>query len=157
MALQASKVINGLIVICPEVKEDYRGSYTAIYNKAEYDHMLGIDFVEHCISYSTKGVLRGIHWDSERWKLCQCVYGRIYHVVVEPISGKWESFILSGDNRIQVLVPPKHGNSYQVLSNEAVFLYYMSEYYDPKREKTFKWNRFDIDWPLIPILSRKDK
>ncbi len=57
-----------------------------------------------------------------------------------------------------VLVPPKHGNSYQALVDNTVFHYMMSEYYDPNREKIYPWDGFGIDWPILPpILSKKDK
>lgn len=154
--------LENVYLIRPKVFEDYRGSYRMIWNDHEYctsiPALLDLTFVEHTVATSIRGVLRGIHWDSKRWKLCQCLYGRLYQVVVEPESGKWVSFILSGENHLQVLIPPRHGNSYQVLSDYAVTLYYMSEYHDPKRERIYPWDSFNIDWPIVPpILSKKDK
>jgi dTDP-4-dehydrorhamnose 3,5-epimerase len=114
---------------------------------------------------SHKGVLRGIHCDSKRWKLCQCAYGSVYHVAVDlvadsPTYGKWVSNVLSNENRLQILVPPMHGNSFQVLSDHAIFHYVMTEYYDPEREKTYAWNdpKLSIPWPITPpALSQRDR
>jgi len=162
--------LNSVYLIKPEPFEDYRGQVVLLWDNDEYhkrlksavmlhdETFLNVIWKEIVATTSTKGVLRGIHWDSKRWKLCSCVYGKVYQVVVEPESGKWEGFILSGENHNQVLVPPKYGNSYQVLSDVAVFHYMMSEIYDANREKTYPWDGFGIDWAILPpLLSRKDK
>ncbi|MCJ7805182.1 dTDP-4-dehydrorhamnose 3,5-epimerase family protein [Patescibacteria group bacterium] len=163
--------LNSVYLIKLESFEDYRGNVIGIWDNAEYhkrlssavllrdETFINVRWKEIVVTTSARGVLRGIHWDSKRWKLCTCLYGKVYQVVVEPKSGKWEGFILSGDNHNQVLVPPKHGNSYQVLSDVAIFHYMMSEYYDPNREKTFRYDdpKFGINWVTVPpILSKKD-
>jgi len=150
--------------------EDYRGKVVSLWDINEAQTRLnsvilvcsdtGVVWKEIVVTTSVKGVIRGIHWDSKRWKLCSCLYGKVYQVVVEPESGKWEGFVVSGENHYQVLVPPKHGNSYQVLSDMAVFHYMMSESYDPNREKNYRYDdpKFKIDWPILPpILSKKDR
>jgi dTDP-4-dehydrorhamnose 3,5-epimerase len=74
--------------------------------------------------------------------------------------GKWQSFILSDDNRLQILVPPKYGVAHLVLSRKAIFHYKQSEYYEPKRQETYKWNdpKLKIKWPIKnPILSKRDR
>lgn len=158
--------LKNVLLIKPDKFEDYRGCNVALWNNEEYRQKIEaillapfkIEWKEIMLVSSMRGVLRGIHWDSERWKLCSCVAGKVYSVVVEPESGKWVGNILSGENRCMVLVPPKHGNSYQALVDNTVFHYMMSEYYDLKREKVYPWDSFDIDWPLIPpVLSLKDK
>jgi dTDP-4-dehydrorhamnose 3,5-epimerase len=146
--------------------KDFRGQYIELYNKKHYENKgIKIKFVEDDISVSKKNVLRGIHSDSKAWKLISCLYGKIYLVIVNCDQnsknfGKWQAFILSDENRFQVLVPPKHGVAHLVLSELAVFHYKQSEYYDPKRQATYKWDdpRFKIKWPIKnPILSERDK
>jgi dTDP-4-dehydrorhamnose 3,5-epimerase len=114
---------------------------------------------------STRGVLRGIHGDTETWKLISCLYGKFYLVVVNheeasPGFGRWQAFLLSDRSRRQVLVPPKHGNGHLVLSDKAIFHYKQSTYYNPRTQFTLLWNdpRLNIWWPLKnPILSRRDE
>jgi dTDP-4-dehydrorhamnose 3,5-epimerase len=160
--------LDNVLLIKPDKFEDYRGCNSALWIDEVYrDRIEAVlesgfqvywNWKEIMLVSCMRGVLRGIHWDSERWKLCSCVAGKVYHVVVEPESRQWVGNVLSGENRYMVLVPPKHGNSYQALVDNTVFHYMMSEYYDIKREKVYRWDDFDIDWPILPpILSRKDK
>lgn len=146
--------------------KDFRGEYVETYNEAEYKKEgISCDFVEDDISVSKKSVLRGIHGDSETWKLISCLWGEFYFVVVNckegsPDFGKWESFILSDKNRLQILVPPKHGNAHLVLSDWTIFHYKQSTYYNPEKQFTYKWDnpRFNILWPIKnPILSKRDE
>ena len=119
---------------------------------------------DSCIS--RKNVLRGIHGDAKTWKLACCLKGQVFSVIVNCDEeseqfGQWESFILSDKNRLQLLVPNKFGNSFLVLSDEAVYHYKQSRYYDPENlpEFSYKWNdsRFNITWPVDkPILSERD-
>jgi len=146
--------------------KDFRGQFIELYNKECYKKA-GIKnrFVEDDISISKKNVLRGIHVDKKAWKLISCLYGKIYVVIVNCNAksknfGKWQSFILSDDNRLQILVPPKYGVAHLVLSRKAIFHYKQSEYYDPKRQETYKWNdpKLKIKWPIKnPILSKRDR
>ncbi len=118
--------------------EDYRGTYVEIYNKALYEEAgININFVQDDISTSSRHILRGIHGDGETWKLVSCLYGKFYLVVVNwdvnsKQYGQWESFVLSDRNRQQVLIPPNFGNGHLVLSEEAIFHYKQSTYYNPK-------------------------
>jgi len=146
--------------------EDSRGIYVETYNEALYRKRgIKVKFVEDDYSRSAKNVLRGIHCDSRTWKLITCPYGKIYLVIVNcdrrsHYFGKWESFTLSSSGRTQVLVPPQHGVAHLVLSEEAVFQYKQSEYYDPQRQASYRWNdpRFKIRWPIkYPILSPRDR
>ena len=114
---------------------------------------------------SMKNVLRGIHADSDCFKLISCVYGKIYLVVVDcdeksPNFGQYVSFILTGTNGYQVLVPPMHGVAHLVISDFAVFHYKQSLTYDPARQKTYRFDdeRFKIWWPVKnPIISERDE
>ncbi len=137
-----------------------------IYNKADFKkNGIDIEFVADDVSVSHKNVLRGIHGDSETWKLTSCIYGRIYQVVVNcdresKDFGKWGAFILSDRNKHRILIPPKHGNSFMVLSDVAIYHYKQSIYYKPRGQFTYKWNdpKFNIWWPVkTPILSQRDE
>jgi len=92
--------------------EDHRGEYVEMYNEDLYrKNGINVKFVEDDISVSVKNVLRGIHSDSEAWKLISCLYGKLYLVVVDCNTdsrdfGEWQHFVLSDANRQQVLVPP---------------------------------------------------
>lgn len=157
--------LDEVLLIKPSVFEDHRGLYVETFNRQDYEkNNINIDFVRDDISTSRKNVLRGIHYDDKTWKLIHCMHGKIYFVVVnmKKNSGqylKWQSFILTSDNRHQVLVPPGFGNGHLVLSDECIFHYKMSEYYDPENEKGVKWNdpKLGIFWPADhPMLSEKD-
>ena len=152
-------------LIVPWKFEDHRGTYVETYNLKEYkENELKTDFVRDDISTSSKNVLRGLHYDDKTWKLIQCMYGKIYFVVVDMRKDseqylQWQSFILTSENRHQVLVPPMHANGHLVLSEECIFHYKMSHYYNPDNEKGVRWNdpKLNIFWPVKePILSIKD-
>ena len=108
--------------------------------------------------------MRGIHGDNKTWKLISCLYGEFYLVVVnnDKKSKNFKKHILikvSDKNRLQVLVPPKHGNGHLVTSNEAIFHYKQTTEYDRKSQFTIKWNdkTLNINWPIKkPILSKRD-
>ena len=158
--------LDGVLLIRPDVFEDHRGEYVEIYNEDLYrKHGIGVKFVQDDISTSTKHVLRGIHGDSETWKLIGCLVGSIYYVVVNckegsPDFGRWQAFTLSERNRHQILIPPDHGGALLALSERIVFQYKQSTYYDPSRQFTYRWDdpRFNIWWPIRdPILSQRDE
>lgn len=158
--------LDGVLLIKLEGFEDHRGEYVELYNEKLYKSKgIDIDFVEDDISISSKHVLRGIHGNSETWKLISCLHGKFYFVVVNCDShsddfGKWESFVLSEYNRHQVLVPANYGNAHLVLSDKAIFHYKQSSYYYPEKQFTYLWNesKFNIWWPIKnPILSQRDE
>ncbi|MBU2101232.1 dTDP-4-dehydrorhamnose 3,5-epimerase family protein [Patescibacteria group bacterium] len=165
--------LEGVLLIKPELTttdggelfEDLRGSFLETYNKLEYkNHGIDINFVEDDTSISKKNVLRGIHGDSEPWKLVSCVYGKVFFVVVNcdkksPEFGKWESFDLNDENHWRVLVPPMHGNAYLALTDKVIFQYKQSSYYNPAGKFAYQWDepKFGIKWPIEnPILSLRD-
>lgn len=166
--MEVSKAeLDGVLLIKPPTHfEDFRGTYVELYNDKLYAEAgIKVKFVQDDISVSTRNVLRGIHGDGETWKLVSCLYGKFYLVVVNwdkasPQFGKWESFVLSDRNRLQVLVPPKFGNGHLVLSESAIFHYKQSTYYHRASQFTILWNdpQLDIWWPVKnPILSRRDE
>ena len=156
-----------VLLITPlTVHEDFRGSYLQTYNQAAY-HQVGIpDFVQDDFCASYRNVLRGIHGDDHTWKLVHCPFGRIYQVVVnyDRESAQflcWEAFFLSDANRLQVLVPPKFGNAYLVMSEWALYAYKQSSYYhgaDTQFTLHYADPRIGIHWPIDnPILSERDR
>lgn len=159
--------LEGVLLIKPEVFKDFRGQFVETYNEKLYrKEGINVKFIQDDIALSTKNVLRGIHGDNRTWKLLSCLYGKIYFVVVNCDKesenfGKWQSFILSDINRLQVLVPPKHGNAYFVLTDAAIFHYKQSTYYQGMgKQFAYKYNdpRFQISWPRKnPILSKRDE
>ena len=128
---------------------------------------MGIDvrFVQDDVSISFKHVLRGLHGDRITWKLITCLLGKIYVVIVNwketsPQYRQWESFVLSEENKKQILVPPEFGLGHLVLSKKAIFHYKQSAYYDRVSQFTLIWNdpKLNIWWPIKqPILSRRDE
>lgn len=158
--------LEGVLLIKLAVFRDYRGEYVETYNEELYrKNGIDVKFVEDDISVSRKNVLRGIHSDSEAWKLVSCLWGAFYLVIVNCDSdskdfGKRQDFTLSDSNRHQVLAPPKHGVAHLVLSERTIFHYKQSAYYDPSRQSTYKWDdpRFNIPWPVKkPVLSKRDE
>ena len=164
--IEVSKTsLDGVLLIKPYVFEDHRGEFVETYNEELYrKNGIEIKFVQDDISVSDKNVLRGIHGDYETYKLLSCLYGKLYFVVVNcdvgsKYFGKWQSFILSDISRTHVLVPPKYGNAYLVLSDKAVFHYKQSTYYNIKKQFTYKWDdpELNIWWPVNnPIVSKRD-
>jgi len=158
--------LKGVLEIQPSIFKDHRGQFGETYNQELYKkNGIKIRFIEDDISISKKNVLRGIHKDSKAWKLVSCIYGKLYVVIVNCNGesedfGKWQGFLLSDKDKKQILIPPKYGCAHLVLSKEAIFTYKQSEYYNPKRQSTYKWDdpRFKIKWLIKnPILSERDK
>jgi len=157
--------LDKVLLIKPDVFEDFRGTYVETYNEKAYSKA-GIDvkFVQDDVSMSTKNVLRGLHGDSTTWKLISCPYGKIYVAVVNCDKDsnqyhKWECFTLSDRNKWQVLVPPKSANGHLVLSDLALFQYKQSTYYEQQKQFTIRWDdpELGIWWPVKnPILSQRD-
>ena len=156
--------LDGVKLIQPEIFEDFRGTNFESYNKKYYDVALNIDFVVDSISTSRRHTLRGIHGDNKTTKLVSCLYGTIHMLIInrDPDSSqynRWFTTTLSDRNKYQLLIPPKFGNGHLVMSDEAVFSYKLSEYYDRASQFTIKWNdpMHNFFWPIKhPILSERD-
>lgn len=155
-----------LLIEPPTLFKDLRGGFVELYNEKLYKEAgITADFIQDDISISLKNVLRGIHGDNVTWKLVSCLYGEIFFVVLNQDKdskefGKWQSMILSQENRLQVLIPPRFGNGHLVLSEKVIFHYKQSTYYDRSKQFTVLWNdpRLNIPWPIKnPILSTRDK
>lgn len=158
--------IKDLLLIARPKHGDERGFFREIFRKNELEEVVGtkIDFVQGNHSYSTKGILRGIH--SAPWsKLVTVTRGEVQVVEVDlrPDSetfGKYESFILGGPDFNSIFIPPHIGNSFLVLSDEADYVYSVTDYWAPGKEETIRYNDPDINikWEMEDVIvSDRDK
>ena len=161
--------IEGLCVITPAVHGDARGNFMETYNAADMREAgLDITFVQDNQSMSTKGVLRGLHFQKEfpQCKLVRVVRGAVYDVAVDlregsTTFGKWYGVELSAENKKQFLIPRGFAHGFLVLSDEAEFCYKCDDFYHPNDEGGLAWNdpSIDIQWPELGtpfLLSEKD-
>ncbi|MCA6975825.1 dTDP-4-dehydrorhamnose 3,5-epimerase [Pectobacterium carotovorum] len=161
--------IEGVKIIQPKVFGDDRGFFLETFEKKRYQEMLNInlDFVQDNHSRSSKGVLRGLHFQrsNPQGKLVRVVRGEVFDVAVDirpdsPTYGAWEGVILSEENKTQFWIPPGLAHGFVVLSDVADFEYKCTDYYNPANEGCLLWNDPDvgIEWPVTsPLLSEKDK
>lgn len=159
----------GVVVIEPTVFGDHRGFFVETYREDEYQRLLGseVRFVQDNHSRSSRGVLRGLHFQTRRpqGKLLRVAKGRIFDVAldIDPASdtfGRWFGAELSGEDHKQIYIPPGYAHGFQVLSESADVLYKCTDYYDPDGESGVIWNDPDaaIEWPLEhPTVSDKDR
>ncbi|MDP4183151.1 MAG: dTDP-4-dehydrorhamnose 3,5-epimerase [Bacillota bacterium] len=163
--------IKDLFVIEPKVFGDNRGYFMETYNYNDFKEA-GLDmvFVQDNQSKSSKGVLRGLHFQVNypQGKLVRVISGEVFDVGVDmrkdsPTYKKWYGVTLSGDNKKQFYVPPGFAHGFLVLSDEAEFTYKCTDFYHPEDESGIIWNDpvLGIEWPLDGIdqilLSEKDK
>lgn len=157
-------------IIEPIVYGDARGFFLETFQEKRYRESLGLTqkFVQDNHSRSTRGVLRGLHFQKQKpqGKLVRVVRGEVFDVVVDiradsPTFGQWEGIILSEENHLQFWVPPGFAHGFLVLSEIADFEYKCTDYYDPSDEGSVRWNDpvINISWPLIDnvTLSAKDE
>lgn len=159
--------LHKVFLIKPSVYEDSRGFFLETYNKKRY-HEYGIpnSFVQDNYSRSTKGVLRGLHFqiNNPQGKLVSCLRGSVYDVAVDinPNSstyGHYYGVELSELNKYQLWIPPGYAHGFYVLSDIADFHYKCTDYYFPEDQGGIIWNDnlINIEWPSKnPILSEKD-
>ena len=159
--------IPGLVVLEPKVFGDDRGFFLETYNKDRYiDAGINEEFVQDNLSYSRKGILRGLHYQKpmEQGKLVQVLLGEVYDVAVDvrvgsPTFGDWFGLSLSESNKRQFYVPPGFAHGFVVTSDAALFSYKCTDLYNPEGERSIAWNDPDlgIEWPVeAPQLSAKD-
>lgn len=158
----------GLKLVKPRVFGDARGSFLEIYHGQRY-RAAGIaqPFVQDNYSLSTRGVLRGLHYQlpNAQGKLVACLSGAIFDVAVDlrrssPTFGRWHGVELNADNHWQLYVPEGFAHGFCVLSDAAQVLYKCTDFYSPGNEHTLIWNdpAIGIDWPVrAPLLSQKDR
>ncbi len=159
-----------VLVIEPKVFGDARGFFFESFNRRAFREATGLDldFVQDNHSRSSRGVLRGLHYQIKQaqGKLVRCVAGEVFDVAVDirrasPQFGKWAGVTLSAENKREVWVPPGFAHGFLVVSDTAEILYKTTDYYAPEHERSIAWNDPDlaIVWPLAgePVLSAKDK
>ena len=161
--------IEGLLIIKPDVFKDERGYFFESYNKERFaKEGLDMNFVQDNESKSSKGVLRGLHFQKPPYaqgKLVRVVKGAVMDVAVDlrkdsPTYGKWESVILTEENKFQFWIPEGFAHGFVTLEDETIFNYKCTNVYNKESEGSILWNDPDIniDWNIDnPILSEKDK
>ena len=161
--------IEGLAVIEPTVFRDERGYFVETYNENDMKEAgLDLRFVQDNQSMSTKGVLRGLHFQKQypQGKLVRVLQGRVFDVAVDlransPTFGKWFGVELSDENMKQFYIPEGFAHGFCVMSDVAVFAYKCTDFYHPGDEGGMKWDdpEIGIEWPLDgePLLSDKDR
>ena len=162
--------IEGVVIIEPRIFKDARGYFFESYSKREFDEKVRpVDFVQDNESMSTRGVMRGLHFQRPPYtqsKLVRCVKGRVLDVAVDirkgsPTYGQHVAVELSEDNHRQFFVPRGFAHGFAVLSDVAVFQYKCDNYYHPEADGgiSIADDSLGIDWQIDPataILSEKD-
>jgi dTDP-4-dehydrorhamnose 3,5-epimerase len=160
--------LEGVALIEPVVHGDERGFMLESFSREAWRELgIEVEFVQHNHSRSSRGALRGIHFQTEpgQAKLVRCARGEILDVAVDlrrgsPTYGQWEAHRLDDVKHRQLFVPVGCGHGFAVLSEEADVCYQVSSYYDPATEAGIAWNDPDIgvDWQVSdPLLSERDK
>jgi len=158
-----------VLLLQPRVFGDERGFFMESWNAQTFREATGLDvtFVQDNHSYSTRNVLRGIHYQVVRpqGKLVRVVNGAVFDVAVDlrrssPTFGRWVGAELSAQNRLQMWIPAGFGHGFLVLSDSADFLYKSTDYWIGQYDRTLRWDdpAIGIEWPLQgePVLAAKD-
>ncbi len=161
--------IPDVILLEPKVFGDERGFFFESFNHQKFEQAVGkkVSFVQDNHSRSSKGVLRGLHYQIQQpqGKLVRVVQGEVFDVAVDirkssPTFGKWVGEILSADNKKQLWVPEGFAHGFVTLSDTAEFLYKTTDYYAPPHERCIRWDdpEIGIAWPIdaAPAVSAKD-
>ena len=163
--------IADVLILEPRVFGDERGFFMESFNQRAFNETTGLalDFVQDNHSRSARGVLRGLHYQlppHAQGKLVRVTQGAVFDVVVDirrnsPSFGQWAGVELSGSNHRQLWVPPGLAHGFLVLSESADFLYKTTAYYEPKAERSLRWDDplLAITWPDLgvpPLLAAKD-
>lgn len=163
--------IEGVVIIEPRIIKDSRGYFMEDFNRKVFEDNVGkIDFVQENESMSSKGVIRGLHFQRPphaQAKLVRCVFGKVLDVAVDlrkgsPTYGQHVAVELSGENHRQCFLPRGVAHGFAVLSDSAMFQYKCDNYYHPESEGgiSIADESLGIDWHINPddaILSDKDK
>lgn len=159
--------LNAVLRIEPQVFGDPRGYFFETWQRDRYrDAGLPRDFVQDNVSRSARGILRGLHLQEPfgQGKLVQVLDGAVFDVAVDvrngsPSFGHWVAETLTGDNHLQLYIPPGFAHGFCVVSEYALLTYKCTEFYHPETELSVLWNDpgLGIEWPVRdPMLSKKD-
>jgi len=160
--------LDGVVLVEPAVHGDERGFMVETYRRDAWSELgVGVDFVQHNHSRSSRGTLRGIHFQTDpgQAKLVRCARGAILDVAVDlrrgsPTFGQWEGHVLDDDRHRQLFVPIGFGHGFAVLSEVADVAYLLSSPYDPATESGIAWDDPDVgvEWRVEdPLLSERDR
>lgn len=158
-------------IIEPAVFGDERGFFMETWNQKKFEELVTgkpTQFVQDNHSKSKKGILRGLHYQTEntQGKLVRVISGEVFDVAVDIRKdsltfGKWVGVYLSAENQRQLWIPEGFAHGFYVTSDEAEFVYKCTDYYNPNFEQSILWDdsNLSIEWPLdnLPILSKKDE
>lgn len=160
----------GVLILRPKVYKDGRGFFLESYNQRIFNQLSGknVKFVQDNHSRSSKGVLRGLHFqkNSPQGKLVRVIRGSVFDVVVDirkssPTFKRWIGLELSQKNKKQIWVPQGFAHGFYVLENKTEVIYKTTDFYNPEEERSIRWDDKDIsiDWPIdgdIKISSKDD-
>jgi dTDP-4-dehydrorhamnose 3,5-epimerase len=161
--------IPDVLILDPKIFADERGFFMESFNQNKFNQVVGreVDFVQDNHSFSTEGVLRGLHYQIEpkaQGKLVRVIEGEVFDVAVDlrkesPTFGRWVGVILSAENKKQLWIPEGFAHGFYVLSKNASFLYKTTNYYSIEHERTLRWNDEDLNikWPIKAKLTISDK
>jgi dTDP-4-dehydrorhamnose 3,5-epimerase len=158
-------------IIEPAVFGDERGFFMETWQQKKFEELVTgkpTNFVQDNHSKSKKGILRGLHYQTEntQGKLVRVISGEVFDVAVDirkdsQTFGKWVGVYLSAENKRQLWVPEGFAHGFYVTSDESEFVYKCTDYYNPKAELSIRWDdkMIDINWPIsvLPTLSHKDE
>lgn len=158
----------GVLIIEPKVFGDSRGFLLETWNQDRYVRAgLPARFVQDNLSHSSRGVLRGLHFQNPKpqGKLVYVLQGEVYDVAVDVRIGscnfgRWVGTALSADSNRQLYVPPGFAHGFCVTSDTALLAYKCTDFYDAEVEVSIRWNDpdLDIEWPIVaPVLAVKDQ
>lgn len=163
-------IIPDVVLFEPKVFGDERGFFYESFNQRTFEEVIGrpVQFVQDNHSRSTKGVLRGLHYQVQQaqGKLVRVVQGEVFDVAVDirrssVTFGQWVGAHLSAENKRQLWVPEGFAHGFVVLTETAEFLYKTTDYYAPAYERCIRWDdpEVGVDWPIseAPALSAKDQ
>ena len=160
-------IFDDAYVLKPRVFGDDRGYFHEVYHKEKFKSIgLDVEFVQDNLSFSTKGILRGMHfqWNPHQGKLVRAVKGSVYDVIVDikkgsPTFGKWYGVELSDENHKMFWVPPGYAHSFLVLSDDAIVEYKCTGVWNGESEGSILYNdpTIGVEWPLSEVIvSEKD-
>jgi dTDP-4-dehydrorhamnose 3,5-epimerase len=163
--------IPDVIIIEPQVFGDQRGFFMEIFQANKFaGGGIVANFVQDNHSGSTRGTLRGLHYQirQSQGKLVRCIAGEVFDVAVDirrssPTFGQWVGCLLSAKNKLLLWVPPGFAHGFYVLSDWGELVYKTTDYYAPEWDRSILWNdpEIGIEWPIPvgeePLLSKKDR